>query len=104
MDDDEVKEKFTCRDPFHDNVYWPAVPQGFLVNFLRSCAEHGISATLDMHTYSGGDADRNVLGRVSTVLSILDPRRRPGHGRQRGGWAYYRQRREDVIARFHRLA
>ena len=54
MDDDEVKEKFTCRDPFHDDVYWPAVPRNYLVNFLRSCAEHDIGATLDVHTYPGG--------------------------------------------------
>ena len=54
MDDEEVKKKFTCPDPFHKNVYWPAIPRNFVTNFLRACAKYNIGATLDIHTYPGG--------------------------------------------------
>lgn len=54
MDDDEVRDKFACEDPFHKGVYWPAVPKPFLAKFLRACAKHGLGATLDIHTYPGG--------------------------------------------------
>jgi hypothetical protein len=54
MTDEEVQEKFTCPDPFYDNVYWPAIPRNYIIQFLRACAKYGIGATLDMHTYPGG--------------------------------------------------
>jgi len=54
MDDDEVMEKFTCKDNFYDDVRWPAIPRNFMARFLRACAKHGIGATLDIHTYPGG--------------------------------------------------
>ena len=55
MDDEEVLEKYTCADPFYeDGVRWPAIPRGLLEQFLRACADHGIGATLDIHTYPGG--------------------------------------------------
>jgi hypothetical protein len=52
--DDDVKQKFACEDPFYPGVYWPAIPRGFFVRFLRKCAEYGIGATIDLHTYPGG--------------------------------------------------
>ena len=54
MDDEEVKEKFTCKDPFYENVYWPAISRNFVTRFLRACAKYNIGATLDIHTYPGG--------------------------------------------------
>ncbi|KAL7548621.1 hypothetical protein ACHAWF_011894 [Thalassiosira exigua] len=54
MDDEEVKETFTCRDPYHDDVHWPAIPRHLLARFLRACAKHDVGATLDLHTYPGG--------------------------------------------------
>lgn len=54
MKDDEVKDKFTCRDNFYDDVHWPAIPKKTMQMFLRACAKHGIGATLDIHTYPGG--------------------------------------------------
>jgi len=54
MSDEEVKEKFTCKDPFHDDVYWPAIPRNFMIRFLRACAKYNIGATIDIHTYPGG--------------------------------------------------
>lgn len=46
-------EKFTCPDPFFDGVYWPAIPRDLITGFLRACATHGITASLDIHTYPG---------------------------------------------------
>ena len=46
MSDDQVLEKFTCKDPFHDDVYWPAIPKPLVQRFLRACAKYGIGATL----------------------------------------------------------
>ncbi len=54
MTDEEVRERFTCPDPFYDNVYWPAIPRSYIIQFLRACAKYGLGATLDMHTYPGG--------------------------------------------------
>lgn len=54
MDDEEVLKKYTCQDPFYDDVRWPAIPRGLVQRFLRACADHGIGATLDIHTYPGG--------------------------------------------------
>ncbi|KAL7536458.1 hypothetical protein ACHAXR_010226 [Thalassiosira sp. AJA248-18] len=49
MDDEEVLEKFACKDPFYDDVYWPAIPKSLVQRFLRACAKHGIGASLGMH-------------------------------------------------------
>ena len=46
-------QEYVCADPFYDGVQWPAVSKPFLQRFLRACAQHGIQATLDMHTYPG---------------------------------------------------
>lgn len=54
MEDKEVLEKYACKDPFYDGVYWPAIPKSLGQRFLRACAKHGIGATLDIHTYPGG--------------------------------------------------
>jgi hypothetical protein len=52
--DDDVRRKFACQDPFYEGVFWPAIPRGFFRRFLRKCAEYGIGATIDLHTYPGG--------------------------------------------------
>jgi len=56
MEENEVKEKFTCLDPFfeEDGVRWPAIPRNLVISFLKACSKHGIGATLDIHTYPGG--------------------------------------------------
>ena len=54
MTDDEIKNKFTCRDPYHPNVRWPAISRPHFRRVLRACAEHGMGATIDLHTYPGG--------------------------------------------------
>ena len=54
MTDDEIKHKFTCEDPYHPNVRWPAIGRTHFRRLLRACAEHGIGATIDLHTYPGG--------------------------------------------------
>jgi hypothetical protein len=54
MSDTEVQEKFTCQDPFYEDVYWPAIPRNYIIQFLRACGKYGIGATLDLHTYPGG--------------------------------------------------
>jgi len=56
MKDEQVMEMYTCKDPFYDDVRWPAIPRNFVQMFLRSCAKHGIGATLDIHTYPGGSS------------------------------------------------
>jgi hypothetical protein len=48
-----LRQNYTCKDPFFDGVYWPAVPKSFVEDFLRACARHGIRATLDIHTGPG---------------------------------------------------
>jgi hypothetical protein len=48
-----LAEKFTCADPFFEGVMWPAIPKELVAGFLRSCASHGITASLDIHTYPG---------------------------------------------------
>ena len=50
---DQNAEHFTCTDPFYPDVRWPAVPRSMIVRLLRACEEHGIRATLDVHTYPG---------------------------------------------------
>jgi len=47
-------ERFVCRDPFIEEVLWPAVPKPFLEDFLQSCFKHGITVSLDVHTLPGG--------------------------------------------------
>ena len=54
MTDDEIKNKFTCRDPYYPEVHWPAISRPHFRRVLRACAEHGIGATIDLHTYPGG--------------------------------------------------
>jgi len=43
-------------------VKWPAVPRGLIVDFLKACAKHGITATLDIHTYPGGSSPGTFSG------------------------------------------
>ena len=62
-DDDVLRERYLCKDPFFDDVEWPAVPKPLLEKFLRACSKYGIKATLDIHTYPGGTS----LGTFSGV-------------------------------------
>lgn len=50
---EESLANFTCEDPFFEGVLWPAIPRSLIAGFLRACAAHGISASLDVHTYPG---------------------------------------------------
>lgn len=60
----ELVEKFTCRDPFYDEVYWPAVPKSLLINFLERCDYYGIKAVLDIHTYPGATSIGTFSGKL----------------------------------------
>jgi len=51
--DEALAKAFTCDDPFFGGVQWPAVPRDIITGFLRACASHGITASLDIHTYPG---------------------------------------------------
>lgn len=51
--EETLAKEFTCPDPFFDGVYWPAIPRSLIADFLRACASHGITASLDIHTYPG---------------------------------------------------
>lgn len=62
-DDVLLRERYFCKDPFYDDVDWPAIPKPFLQKFLQACAKYGIKATLDIHTYPGGTS----LGTFSGV-------------------------------------
>ncbi|KAL3774301.1 hypothetical protein ACHAW5_010205 [Stephanodiscus triporus] len=87
--DDDVKEKFACEDPFYDGVYWPAIPRVYFRRFLRACAQHGIGATIDLHTYPGGTSIGTFSGvwpRYSRFwthgdVPSTDDGRRPDVGR-----------------------
>ena len=50
---EENAHLYTCVDPFYTDVRWPAVPRSLIVSLLRACARHGLTATLDVHTYPG---------------------------------------------------
>jgi len=50
---EENAHLYTCADPFYPDVRWPAVPRLLIVHMLRACARHGLTATLDVHTYPG---------------------------------------------------
>lgn len=90
MDDEEVLKKYTCQDPFYEDVRWPAIPRGLVQRFLRACADHGLGATLDIHTYPGGTS----IGTFSGVwpryarfwthgdVSALDNGQQPDVGRR----------------------
>jgi hypothetical protein len=54
MTDIEIKQKFTCQDPYYPTVYWPAISRIHFQRVLRSCAKYNIGATIDLHTYPGG--------------------------------------------------
>jgi len=89
MTDEEVKEKFTCKDPFYDDVYWPAIPKNLVQRFLRACAKYGVGATLDIHTYPGGTSIGTFSGvwpRYSRFwthgdIPALDDKQQPDIGR-----------------------
>lgn len=53
VSEEELLHKFTCRDPFHEGVFWPAIPKSLLQYFLQRCSYHGIKVVLDIHTYPG---------------------------------------------------
>eukprot|EP00986_Skeletonema_menzelii_P019720 scaffold29018_cov166-Skeletonema_menzelii.AAC.2 len=90
MEEEEVLEKYTCIDPFYDGVRWPAIPRGLVQRFLRACADHGIGATLDIHTYPGGTSIGTFSGvwpRYSRFwthgdVPALDKGETPDVGRQ----------------------
>jgi hypothetical protein len=54
MTDLEIKQKFTCQDPYYPTVYWPAISRIHFQRVLRSCATYNIGVTIDLHTYPGG--------------------------------------------------
>jgi hypothetical protein len=58
----DLLEKFTCQDPYYEDVRWPAIPRRLLVQFLRSCAKFGIEASLDLHTYPGATSPGTFSG------------------------------------------
>ena len=52
--ENDLLKDFSCEDPFYDRVLWPAVPKPFVEDLLRACANAGLKASLDVHTYPGG--------------------------------------------------
>lgn len=89
MHDEDVLKKYTCQDPFYEDIRWPAIPRGLVQRFLRACADHGIGATLDIHTYPGGTSIGTFSGvwpRYSRFwthgdVPALDMKEKPDVGR-----------------------
>ena len=52
--DEDLLQDFACRDPFYENILWPAIPKPLIEDLLRACATAGLKASLDVHTYPGG--------------------------------------------------
>jgi len=50
-------------DPFyHDQAAFATIPRGWLEEFMRRCAKHGLKVLIDLHAFPGGSADGTYNG------------------------------------------
>ena len=66
-----------CHDPHFDGVLWPALPRPFIARVLRAAARHGLTVTLDTHTYPGGTSTGTFSGVWPRVPAFWSQGDRP---------------------------